>query len=45
MLDQFANAGIQTFRPIFDWQDADWQYTIDVNLTGPATPFAPLRRV
>ena len=30
----FANAGIQTFKPILDWQDADWQDTIDVNLTG-----------
>jgi hypothetical protein len=32
-------------KPILDWQDADWQDTIDVNLTGPATPFAPLRRI
>ena len=30
----FANAGIQTFKPILDWEDADWQDTIDVNLTG-----------
>jgi hypothetical protein len=30
----FANAGIQTFKPILDWQDADWQDTIYVNLTG-----------
>ena len=30
----FANAGIQTFKPMLDWQDADWQDTIDVNLTG-----------
>ena len=30
----FANAGIQAFKPILDWQDADWQDTIDVNLTG-----------
>jgi NAD(P)-dependent dehydrogenase (short-subunit alcohol dehydrogenase family) len=30
----FANAGIQTFKPILDWQDADWRDTIDVNLTG-----------
>ena len=30
----FANAGIQTFKPILDWQDADWQDTLDVNLTG-----------
>ena len=34
MLDQFANTGIQAFKPILDWQDADWQDTIDVNLTG-----------
>jgi NAD(P)-dependent dehydrogenase (short-subunit alcohol dehydrogenase family) len=34
MLDQFANAGIQAFKPILDWQDSDWQDTIDVNLTG-----------
>jgi len=30
----FANAGIQTFKPILDWEDADWRDTIDVNLTG-----------
>jgi len=30
----FANAGIQSFKPILDWGDADWQDTIDVNLTG-----------
>jgi len=30
----FANARIQTFKPILDWQDADWRDTIDVNLTG-----------
>jgi NAD(P)-dependent dehydrogenase (short-subunit alcohol dehydrogenase family) len=30
----FANAGVQAFKPILDWQDADWQDTIDVNLTG-----------
>ena len=30
----FANAGIQAFKPILDWEDADWQHTIDVNLTG-----------
>jgi NAD(P)-dependent dehydrogenase (short-subunit alcohol dehydrogenase family) len=34
MLDQFANASIQTFKPILDSRDADWQDTIDVNLTG-----------
>ena len=30
----FANAGIQAFKPILDWDDADWHDTIDVNLTG-----------
>src|SRR6202451_3474095 len=30
----FANAGIQTFKPILDLKDADGQDTIDVNLTG-----------
>jgi NAD(P)-dependent dehydrogenase (short-subunit alcohol dehydrogenase family) len=30
----FANAGIQAFKAILDWEDADWQDTIDVNLTG-----------
>ena len=30
----FANAGIQSFKPILEWQDADWLDTIDVNLTG-----------
>src|SRR5271156_4369082 len=30
----FANAGIQAFKPILDWEDADWHDTIDVNLTG-----------
>ena len=30
----FANAGIQAFKPILDWGDADWQDTIDINLTG-----------
>lgn len=29
-----ANAGIQGFKPILEWQDADWHDTIDVNLTG-----------
>jgi NAD(P)-dependent dehydrogenase (short-subunit alcohol dehydrogenase family) len=41
----FANAGIQAFKPILDWEDADWQDTIDVNLIGPATPSAPLRPI
>lgn len=30
----FANAGIQGFKPILEWEDADWHDTIDVNLTG-----------
>lgn len=30
----FANAGIQAFKPILEWEDADWHDTIDVNLTG-----------
>ncbi len=30
----FANAGIQAFKPILDWEDADWHDQIDVNLTG-----------
>jgi NAD(P)-dependent dehydrogenase (short-subunit alcohol dehydrogenase family) len=30
----FANAGIQSFKAILDWEDADWHDTIDVNLTG-----------
>jgi NAD(P)-dependent dehydrogenase (short-subunit alcohol dehydrogenase family) len=30
----FANAGVQAFKAILDWEDADWQDTIDVNLTG-----------
>jgi NAD(P)-dependent dehydrogenase (short-subunit alcohol dehydrogenase family) len=30
----FANAGIQSFKPILEWEDADWHDTIDVNLTG-----------
>ena len=29
----FANAGIQAFKPILEWEDADWHDTIDVNLT------------
>jgi NAD(P)-dependent dehydrogenase (short-subunit alcohol dehydrogenase family) len=32
----FANAGVQAFKPILEWEDADWQDTIDVNLTGTA---------
>ena len=30
----FANAGIQMFKPILEWEDADWHDQIDVNLTG-----------
>jgi NAD(P)-dependent dehydrogenase (short-subunit alcohol dehydrogenase family) len=30
----FANAGIQSFKPILEWEDADWNDQIDVNLTG-----------
>ncbi|HTV37098.1 MAG TPA: SDR family NAD(P)-dependent oxidoreductase [Xanthobacteraceae bacterium] len=30
----FANAGIQGFKAILDWEDADWHDTINVNLTG-----------
>ncbi len=30
----FANAGIQSFKPILELEDADWQDQIDVNLTG-----------
>jgi len=40
----FANAGIQSFHPLLEMQDADWQITIDVNLTGTANAvraFAP----
>ena len=40
----FANAGIQSFWPILEMEDSDWQITIDVNLTGTANAiraFAP----
>lgn len=30
----FANAGIQSFKPILEMEDADWHDQIDVNLTG-----------
>lgn len=30
----FANAGIQGFKALLDWEDKDWHDTIDVNLTG-----------
>ena len=32
----FANAGIQQFHPLMELEDADWQITIDTNLTGTA---------
>jgi NAD(P)-dependent dehydrogenase (short-subunit alcohol dehydrogenase family) len=32
----FANAGIQSFWPLLEMQDPDWNLTIDVNLTGTA---------
>ena len=32
----FANAGIQQFHPLMAMEDADWQITIDNNLTGTA---------
>jgi NAD(P)-dependent dehydrogenase (short-subunit alcohol dehydrogenase family) len=41
----FANAGIQAFKPILEWEDADWHDTIDVNLTAPAMPFVPSRLI
>ena len=40
----FANAGIQSFHPLLEMEDSDWQITIDVNLTGTANAvraFAP----
>ena len=40
----FANAGIQTFTPLLELEDADWNDTIDINLTGTANAiraFAP----
>ena len=40
----FANAGIQSFHPLLEMDDADWAITIDVNLTGTANAlraFAP----
>jgi NAD(P)-dependent dehydrogenase (short-subunit alcohol dehydrogenase family) len=44
----FANAGIQSFKPILQWEDADWHDTIDVNLTGTCNAIravAPLKDV
>ena len=40
----FANAGVQSFYSLLEMQDADWQITIDTNLTGTANvlrAFAP----
>jgi SDR family mycofactocin-dependent oxidoreductase len=40
----FANAGIQSFHPLLEMEDADWDTTINVNLTGTANAiraFAP----
>ncbi len=40
----FANAGIQSFHPLLEMEDADWSITIDTNLTGSANAvraFAP----
>src|SRR5271166_396353 len=40
----FANAGTQSFYPLLEMEDSDWQITIDVNLTGTANAiraFAP----
>lgn len=40
----FANAGIQQFHPLLELEDADWDITIDTNLTGTANvlrAFAP----
>ncbi len=41
----FANAGVQSFKPLLEMADADWQTQIDVNLTGTANMlrvFAPM---
>jgi len=38
------NAGVQSFHPLLEMEDADWHITIDVNLTGTANAvraFAP----
>jgi NAD(P)-dependent dehydrogenase (short-subunit alcohol dehydrogenase family) len=40
----FANAGIQSFHPLLEMEDADWHITIDTNVTGTANTsraFAP----
>ena len=41
----FANAGIQSFKPLLEMRDVDWHDQIDVNLNGTANvirAFAPL---
>jgi hypothetical protein len=41
----FANAGIQSFHPLLEMEDPDWDITIDVKLTGTANAvraFAPI---
>jgi NAD(P)-dependent dehydrogenase (short-subunit alcohol dehydrogenase family) len=40
----FANAGIQSFQPILQWEDADWHDTIDVNLTGTCNAIRAVAR-
>ena len=40
----FANAGIQSFKPILQWEDADWHDTIDVNLTGTCNAIRAVAR-
>jgi NAD(P)-dependent dehydrogenase (short-subunit alcohol dehydrogenase family) len=40
----FANAGVQSFHPLLEMEDADWNITIDTNVTGTANTlraFAP----
>jgi NAD(P)-dependent dehydrogenase (short-subunit alcohol dehydrogenase family) len=40
----FANAGIQSFHPLLEMEDADWTITIETNVTGTANTlraFAP----
>jgi NAD(P)-dependent dehydrogenase (short-subunit alcohol dehydrogenase family) len=40
----FANAGIQSFHSLLEMEDADWNITVEVNLTGTANAiraFAP----
>jgi len=41
----FANAGVQSFHPLLEMEDADWHITIDVNLTARRTPFGPSRLI